>query len=146
MKLCYLREYLYAHVLIDITLLDDVGYFDDRAHLGVLHYQPAGGTQPVACVDESSTRAPSKARWAERLMRVHGNTIENLVRFAPLVLTLNGSGVSTATTAAACTMYFFTRLSHLFLYTFGAPFLRTVAFFTGFLCPMALGLSILGIF
>lgn len=85
-----------------------------------------------------------KAQWAERLMRAHDNAVENLVIFAPLVLTLHVLGVSTATTAAACAVYFFARLSHLLLYTFGVPFFRTVAFFIGFLCQMTLGLTILG--
>lgn len=86
-----------------------------------------------------------KAQWAERLMRAHDNAVENLVIFAPLVLTLHVSGVSTAMTAYACMIYFFARISHLLLYTFGVPFFRTVAFFIGFLCQMALGLSILGV-
>ncbi len=86
-----------------------------------------------------------KSQWAERLMRAHDNAVENLVIFAPLVLILHVLGVSTATTATACMVYFFMRLSHLLLYTFGVPFFRTVAFFIGFLCQMTLGLSILGI-
>ena len=83
-----------------------------------------------------------KAPWAERLMRAHNNAIENLVIFAPLVLTLKILGISSEMTVYACMIYFFARLSHLLLYTFGVPFFRTVAFFIGFLCQMALGLSI----
>jgi uncharacterized MAPEG superfamily protein len=85
------------------------------------------------------------AQWAERLMRAHDNAVENLVIFAPLVLTLQMTGSSTAITATACMLYFFARLSHLLLYTLGVPFFRTVAFFVGFLCQMVLGLSILHI-
>lgn len=83
-----------------------------------------------------------KARWAERLMRAHDNAVENLVIFAPLVLILHVTGVSTTTTAAACMVYFFARLSHLLLYVFGIPFFRTVAFFIGFVCQMVLALTI----
>lgn len=86
-----------------------------------------------------------KAQWAERLMRAHDNAVENLVIFAPLVLTLHVTGASTTMTATACMVYFFARISHLLLYAFGVPLLRTVAFFIGFLCQMVLGLSILGI-
>jgi uncharacterized MAPEG superfamily protein len=85
-----------------------------------------------------------KAQWAERLMRAHANAVENLVIFAPLVLTLQMIGNSTTLTASACMLYFFARISHVLLYTFGVPFFRTVAFFIGFLCQMALGLSIVG--
>ncbi len=84
------------------------------------------------------------AQWAERLMRAHDNAVENLVIFAPLVLILHIMGISTTMTATACLIYFFARLCHLLLYTFGVPLLRTIAFFIGFLCQMALGLTILG--
>jgi uncharacterized MAPEG superfamily protein len=84
------------------------------------------------------------AQWAERLMRAHANAVENLVIFAPLVLILHITGMSTQATSYACMIYFFTRLSHLLLYTFGIPFFRTIAFFIGFMCQMVLGLSILG--
>jgi uncharacterized MAPEG superfamily protein len=86
-----------------------------------------------------------KAQWAERLMRAHDNAVENLVIFAPLVMTLQLTGITTVMTVNACMIYFFARISHLFLYAFGAPFFRTVAFFVGFLCQMTLGLSVLGV-
>ncbi len=56
-----------------------------------------------------------KAQWAERLMRAHDNAVENLVIFAPLVLTLQITGTSNTTTAAACMIYFFARLSSTLL-------------------------------
>jgi uncharacterized MAPEG superfamily protein len=86
-----------------------------------------------------------KAQWAERLMRSHDNAIENLVIFAPLVLVIQMTGSSTQLTALSCMVYFFTRLSHTLLYTFGVPLLRTIAFLLGFLCQMNLALTILGI-
>jgi uncharacterized MAPEG superfamily protein len=85
-----------------------------------------------------------KAQWAERLMRAHDNAVENLVIFAPLVLILQILDISSEMTVYACMIYFFARLSHLLLYTFGVPFFRTVAFFIGFLCQMALAVSIIG--
>lgn len=84
-----------------------------------------------------------KAQWAERLMRAHANAVENLVVFAPLVLAVQMTGSATATTATACMIYFYARLAHILLYTFGVPLLRTVAFFIGFLCQMTLGLTLL---
>jgi uncharacterized MAPEG superfamily protein len=86
-----------------------------------------------------------EAQWAERLMRAHDNAIENLVIFAPLVLVIQMTGSSTQLTALSCIVYFFTRLSHTLLYTFGVPLLRTIAFFLGFLCQMVLALTILGV-
>ena len=84
-----------------------------------------------------------KAPWAERLMRAQANAVENLVVFAPLVLVLQLTGMSTATTASACMVYFFVRLAHIFSYTFAIPVLRTVAFIAGFGCQMTLGLTLL---
>jgi uncharacterized MAPEG superfamily protein len=84
-----------------------------------------------------------KARWAERLMRAHDNAVENLVVFAPLVLAVLFTGNTSAVTAAACIIYFWARLTHVLLYTFAVPFLRTIAFFIGFACQMTLALTLL---
>jgi uncharacterized MAPEG superfamily protein len=84
------------------------------------------------------------AQWAERLMRAHNNAVENLVIFAPLVISVQLTGVSTETTATACMVYFLARFSHIVLYTLGVRFFRTVAFFIGFLCQLLLGFAILG--
>ena len=84
-----------------------------------------------------------KAQWAERLMRAHANAVENLVVFAPLVLALQIAGMNTATTASTCMVYFFARLAHVILYTFGVPLLRTLAFAVGVGCQMVLALTLL---
>ncbi len=84
-----------------------------------------------------------RAQWAERLMRAHANAVENLVVFAPLVLMVQMTGMSTAATAFACFVYFLARVAHVLLYTFAVPLLRTVAFFVGFLCQMTLALTLL---
>ncbi|NOT86164.1 MAG: MAPEG family protein [Methylococcaceae bacterium] len=86
-----------------------------------------------------------KAQWAERLMRAHSNAVENLVIFAPLVLVLQITGISTPTTASACMVYFFVRLAHVLLYTFAVPLLRTVVFVIGWGCQMALALTLLNV-
>lgn len=102
--------------------------------------------QPIPALMNPQPDLRPTAQWAERLMRAHDNAVENLVIFAPLVLVVQMTGVSTATTATACMVYFFARFSHLLLYTFGVPLLRTFAFFTGFLCQMTLGFTVLGAF
>lgn len=78
------------------------------------------------------------ASWANRLMHAHTNAVENLVVFAPLVLILHFSNISSEATVMATMVYFWTRLAHAFIYTFGVPFLRTIAFFIGFLCQCVL--------
>lgn len=84
-----------------------------------------------------------KAPWAERLMRAHANAVENLVVFAPLVLALQVTGMSTPATATASMVYFYARLAHVLLYSFAVPLLRTVAFVVGFGCQLTLILTLL---
>ena len=109
----------------------------------ILNRMKEHGIVPALWNPQPDTRP--KAPWAERLMRAHANAVENLVVFAPLVLALQVSGVSTALTASACMVYFFVRLAHAILYTFAVPLLRTVAFVIGFGCQMALALTLLRI-
>jgi len=86
-----------------------------------------------------------KAQWAERLMRAHANAVENLVVFAPLVLSIQMLGANTATTASVCMIYFIARFAHVLLYTFAVPLLRTVFFVIGWACQMALALTLLNV-
>jgi uncharacterized MAPEG superfamily protein len=86
-----------------------------------------------------------KAAWANRMMHAHKNAVENLIIFAPLVIITAVLGVSNEVTLMAAMVYFFTRLAHLAVYTFGVPFLRTVTFFIGFLCQLAIGFEILAV-
>ena len=76
--------------------------------------------------------------WAERAKKAHYNSAENLVAFAAMVLVLNAAGVSNDTTVLACTVYFWARLAHYVVYAAGIPWLRTLAYFAGWLCTLAL--------
>lgn len=78
------------------------------------------------------------APWAERMKKAHYNAVENLVVFAALVLMLNAADVSSGTTVLACNIYFWARLVHLMVYTFGIPWLRTLSFALSWLCIVAL--------
>ena len=83
------------------------------------------------------------ARWAERLQAAHYNAVENLVVFAVLVLVADAIGISNETTVLACMAYFWARLVHAVAYTFGIPWVRTLAFAAGFLCQAALAWQLL---
>lgn len=85
------------------------------------------------------------ANWAYRLAHAHRNAIENLVVFAPLAIMVHVLGLSTPMTAAAAAIFLYARIAHAVIYTFGIPLLRTIAFFIGFLCQMALAARILGL-
>jgi len=81
--------------------------------------------------------------WAVRLMRAHDNAVENLVVFAALVLVANAVGVSNGVVAGAAVVYFWARVVHAVAYTFGVPWLRTLAFTVGFVAQAAIALQIL---
>ena len=83
------------------------------------------------------------ARWAERLQAAHNNAVENLVVFAVLVLVADAIGISNETTVLACVAYFWARLVHAVAYTFGIPWVRTLAFAAGFLCQALLAWQLL---
>jgi uncharacterized MAPEG superfamily protein len=88
---------------------------------------------------------PAQSAWAERLKAAHYNTVENLVVFAPLVLTLHVLGISTATTVLACAVFFWARLAYVVIYTMGVVVLRTLAFSIAFFAQAALVLAIFGL-
>ena len=82
--------------------------------------------------------------WADRMKRAHSNAVENLVVFAALVLVVHALGTSNEMTALACMVYFWARVAHFVVYTFGIPLLRTFAFAAGFASQVVLALIALG--
>ena len=83
-----------------------------------------------------------QSAWAQRMIAAHTNAVENLVVFAPLVLTTQLLNIATPTTAFACGLYFWSRLVHVVVYTLGIPVLRTLAFAGGFVAQALLVLAI----
>ncbi len=83
--------------------------------------------------------------WAERMTRAHKNAVENLIIFAPLVLTLQLTDLSNELTALACIMYFFSRLTHYIVFSLGIPLLRIFAFMTSVVAQFILAFTLLGI-
>jgi len=81
--------------------------------------------------------------WAERARKAHYNSVENLVAFAAIVLLLNAVDISNETTVLACTVFFWARLVHYIVYVAAIPWLRTLAYFVGWLCTLALILQVL---
>ncbi len=81
--------------------------------------------------------------WAERMKAAHYNAVENLVVFAALVLIAHIAGIRNEATYLACAVYFWTRVVHFLAYTFRIPWVRTLAFFVGFGCQIALAWQIL---
>jgi uncharacterized MAPEG superfamily protein len=84
-----------------------------------------------------------QAPWAQRAQKAHYNAVENLVVFATLVLIANAVNITNDTTVLACQIYFWARLVHYFVYMFGIPWVRTLAFAAGFLCQLTLVMQII---
>jgi uncharacterized MAPEG superfamily protein len=97
-----------------------------------------------ATANPSPNDKPQSA-WAVRMNAAHSNTVENLVVFAPLVLTAQALNLHTATTAFACALFFWCRLAYAAIYTAGIPVLRTLAFVGGFVAQVMLVLAIFGL-
>lgn len=86
--------------------------------------------------------AGPKVQWAVRMMAAHENAVENLVIFAPLVLIVQILGINNESTAFACALYFFSRLAHYLVFSFGIPVLRVVIYFVSFYAQVLLAAAI----
>ena len=84
-----------------------------------------------------------QSSWAQRMKAAHYNAVENLVVFSTLVLAAHAAGVSNATTAGACAVYFWARVAHFLAYTIALPWARTLAFAAGFGAQLALAWQLL---
>ena len=84
-----------------------------------------------------------QSAWARRLMRAHGNAIENLVVFAVLVLVAEIAGATNDATATAAIVYFWARVVHVAVYALAIPWLRTLAFTVAFLAQATIAWQLL---
>ena len=99
---------------------------------------------PKGAMANPTAKMKPQSAWAQRLYFAHTNAVENLVVFGVLVLVLDALGAGNDNTAMACAVYFWARAVHAFVYTVGAPVVRTFAFTVGFLAQAALVLGIFG--
>ncbi len=83
--------------------------------------------------------------WAERMIRAHKNATENLIIFAPLVLILQLTQLTNELTALACMIYFFSRLTHYIVFSFGIPVIRILTFMVSVVAQLILAFTLLGI-
>ena len=83
------------------------------------------------------------AAWATRMKAAHYNAIENLAIFATLVLVANAMHLRSHAIDVSCVVYFWARVVHLSAYTFAIPWVRTLAFVTGFLAQLCIAWQVL---
>lgn len=88
---------------------------------------------------------PADPAWAERARRAHGNAVENLAVFAPLVLIASMLSISTPATVFAGQLYLAARVLHYVVYALGIPVVRTLAFVAGCGATLVFAAAILGI-
>jgi len=81
--------------------------------------------------------------WAQRMKAAHYNAVENLVVFSVLVLIAQLTGAIGYITATASMVYFWARVVHFLAYTARVPWVRTLAFFVGFVCQIAIAWEVL---
>ena len=74
---------------------------------------------------------PDVPAWSARMQKAHYNLVENLVPFAALVLVANVAHLANEMTALGATIFFWARVAHAVVYTFGIPWVRTLAFAAG---------------
>lgn len=125
-------ELLYLALVTAFTGLLWVPYILDRAAV-------RGLMDAVGYPENPKPQSP----WAQRLMKAHGNAVENLVVFAPLVLLANVTGVASAVVGTAAIVYFWARVVHAVSYTFAIPWVRTLSFTVGFFAQAAVAWQIL---
>ena len=128
------RELMWLTLTVILTGLMWVPYIIDRCMVRGL----------MGAMANPSRKDKAQSAWAMRLYFAHTNAVENLVVFAPLVLILDSLGHSTESTAIACAVYFWSRLTHVVVYVMGIPVLRTLAFSVGFLAQVALVAAVFG--
>ena len=98
---------------------------------------------PGAFLTPQMGAAPVEDEWALRAKRAHSNAVENLVVFAALVLVAQLAGVSNQTTIFASALYFWARLGHFLVLTFGIPYLRTLIWTASWVAEMIIAWQVL---
>ena len=126
------RELFWLTLTVILTGVMWIPYIINRAQVRGLR---------GALANPSRTDKP-QSEWANRMMFAHDNAVENLAVFAPLVLILNAIDYSSRWTVLACAVYFWARLAHALVYTFGVPVVRTLTWTVGFLAQAVLVLAI----
>lgn len=96
----------------------------------------------VAAVWDPTRETPHKAAWAQRARRAHGNAVENIAVFAPLMLLVLATGATSQATATAAVIFFLARLAHFVSYTFAIPAVRVIAFLVGWAAMITVALAL----
>lgn len=103
------------------------------------------GISKKAIIALGNGTIPPEKPWAARLKKAHANTIENLVIFVPLVLSIVILGKSNELTATLAMVFTLSRIIYTIIFTLGIPVVRTIVFMAGLIAQLGLALIILGV-
>jgi len=109
-----------------------------QANVGVL----SQGLVPM--VGTRDALPPNKTFHA-RTLRIVSNHIEGLAMFAPLVLIAAIQNVHSDMTVLGARLFFYSRVVHAGAYLAGIPWVRTIAWFVGFVGTILIFLALFGI-
>lgn len=98
-----------------------------------------------AAIYDPSREIDHEAAWARRARRAHGNAVENLVLFAPLVWLLIQTDATTEVTAMACAIFVAARLVHFIAYCFAVPVVRVLAFVVSWFALVVLAARVIAV-
>jgi uncharacterized MAPEG superfamily protein len=98
---------------------------------------------PGALANYSADAKP-QSDWAQRAMRAHQVGVESFVCFAPLALMAMIKMPEDAYPGILATSYFCGLFAHFWIYLFGIPVLRTLAFVVVVLSTVAMALRLFG--
>lgn len=126
----------------------ELNYLAWTAVLCILLWIPyiAAGASQHGLLTAADYRVPGSRilpEWANRARRAHFNLLENLPSFAALVLVAHLTGTTTETTAIAAAVFFWARVVQTAVHIMGTPYVRTIAFFFGFVAQLTIAWEIL---
>lgn len=97
-----------------------------------------------SALDNPSAEPKKPAEWARRAAAAHRNALENVPLFVGVVLSAAALGQADAPVIVLGAQVFFAaRVLYTIVYIAGIPVVRTLAFATGWVALLAMGLSLL---
>ena len=126
----------------------ELTYLTYTAVLCLLLWLPyiGAGAMKFGFLTSQDYKVPSQrehAPWVERAHRAHLNLIENLPSFVALILIAHVAHISNETTQMAAAMFFWSRAFQTLVHWLGTAYLRTLAFFVGWLSQLMIAYQIL---
>lgn len=98
----------------------------------------------IPAMGNYSPDAKPQSAWAQRAQRAHTVAIESFVPFAALAILAMIKTPEDGYPSILAMSYFFGIFAHYWIYLFGIPVLRTLAFAVAAASTAALGLRVLG--